>query len=105
MDEEVAVVDAICTAEHDLPILTTEFDEVGWERPITELMTKGRSSLERLIADARNQAHFTIDQTCACLELRVKTNGFHRFMLAFSDRPDYLAEMVEQLIAHPLSAN
>ncbi|MGA2571209.1 MAG: DUF4062 domain-containing protein [Terracidiphilus sp.] len=103
VDEAVAVVDAICTAEHDLPILTTEFDEVGWERPITELMTKGRSSLERLLADARTQAHFTIDQTCACLEVRVKTNGFHRFMLAFSDRPDYLAEMVEQLIAHPQS--
>jgi len=102
-DEAVAVVDAICTAEHDLPILTTEFDEVGWERPITELMTKGRSSLERLLTDARTQAHFTIDQTCACLEVRVKTNGFHRFMLAFSDRPDYLAEMVEQLIVHPQS--
>lgn len=103
VDEAVAVVDAICTAEHDLPILTTEFDEVGWERPITELMTKGRSSLERLIADAGTQAHFTIDQTCACLAVRVKTNGFHRFMLTFSDRPDYLAEMVEQLIAHPSS--
>lgn len=103
VEEAVAVVDAICTAEHDLPILTTEFDEVGWERPITQLMTKGRSSLERLLADARTQAHFTIDQTCACLEVRVKTNGFHRFMLAFCDRPDYLAEMVEQLTAHPQS--
>jgi hypothetical protein len=64
-------------------------------------MMKGRSSLERLIAGAGNQARFTIDQTQACLELRVKTGGFHRFMFAFADRPDFLAEMAEQLIAHP----
>jgi hypothetical protein len=56
-------VDAICTEHHDLPLLSTEFTEVGWERPITELMTKGRSSLERLIAGTGNQARFTIDQT------------------------------------------
>ena len=101
VDDAVAVTDSICTAEHDLPILSTEFDEIGWERPITELMAKGRSSLERLIAGAGNQARFTIDQTCACLEVRVKTGGFHRFMLAFSDRPDFLAEMADQLIVHP----
>jgi hypothetical protein len=101
VDDAVAVVDAICTAEHDLPLLSTEFTEMGWEQPITELMIRGRSSLERLIAGAGNQARFTIDQTCACLEVRVKTGGFHRFMLAFSDRPDYLAEMADQLIAHP----
>jgi hypothetical protein len=101
VDDAVAVVDAICTAEHDLPLLSTEFTEIGWERSITELMMKGRTSLERLIAGAGNQARFTIDQTCACLEVRVKTGGFHRFMLAFSDRPDYLAEMADQLIDHP----
>lgn len=101
VDDAVAVVDSICTADHELPILSTEFDEIRWERPITELMTKGRSSLERLIAGAGNQARFTIDQTCACIEVRVKTGGFHRFMLAFADRPDYLAEMADQMIAHP----
>jgi hypothetical protein len=101
VDDAVAVANAICTAEHDLPLLTSEFTEATWERPITELMMRGRSSLERLIAGAGNQAGFTIDQTCACLEVRVETGGFHRFMLAFSDRPDYLAEMADQLIAHP----
>jgi hypothetical protein len=63
-------------------------------------MVKGRSSLERLIAPTGNQASFTIDQTQACIEVRVKTDGFHRFMLAFSERPDFLAEMADQLIAH-----
>ena len=101
VEDAVAVVDAICTEQHELPILSTEFAEVGWDRPITELMMKGRSSLERLIAGAGNQARFTIDQTQACLELRVKTGGFHRFMFAFADRSDFLAEMAEQLIAHP----
>jgi len=101
VDDAVAVVDCICTDEHDLPMLSAKFDEIGWERPITELMTKGRSSLERLIAGAGNQARFTIDQTSACLEVRVQTGGFHRFMLAFSDRPDFLAEMADQLIVHP----
>jgi hypothetical protein len=101
VEDAVAVVDAICTEQHELPILSAEFTEVGWERSITELMIKGRSSLERLIAGAGNQARFTIDQTQACLELRVKTGGFHRFMFAFADRPDFLAEMADQLIAHP----
>jgi hypothetical protein len=101
VEDGVAVLDALCTADHDLPMLSTEFNEETWDRPITELMTRGRSSLERLIAGAGNQARFTIDQTCACLELRVKTNGFHRFMLAFTDRPDYLNEMAEQLMQHP----
>jgi len=94
-------VDAICTEGHELPLLSTDFTAVGWERPINELMNKGRSSLERLITGAGNQARFTIDQTQACIELRVKTGGFHRFMMAFAERPDFLAEMAEQLIAHP----
>ena len=101
MDDAVAVVDAICTEGHELPLLSTDFTEVGWERPIKELVMKGRSSLERLVAGAGNQAHFTIDQTQACIEVRVKTGGFHRFMLAFAERPDFLAEMAGQLIAHP----
>jgi Domain of unknown function (DUF4062) len=101
VEDVVAVVDAICTEQHELPILSAEFTEVGWERPITELMMKGRSSLERLTASAGDQARFTIDKTQVCLELRVKTGGFHRFMFAFADRPDFLAEMAEQLIAHP----
>lgn len=101
VDDAVAIVDAICTEDHQLPLLSTDFTEVGWERPITELMRKGRSSLERLVAGAGSQARFTIDQTRACIEIRVKTGGFHRFMFAFADRPDFLAEMAEQLIAHP----
>ena len=101
VDHAVAVVDAICTEGHHLPLRSTEFSEVGWERPITELMIKGRSSLEHLIAGAGNQARFTIDQTRACLEVRVKTGGFHRFMFGFADRLDFLTEMAEQLISHP----
>lgn len=101
VDDAVAVVDAICTEDHQLPLLSADFTEIGWERPIKELMMKGRSSLERLVAGAGNQARFTIDQTQACIEIRIKTGGFHRFMLAFADRPDFLAEMAEQLIAHP----
>ena len=101
VDDAVAVVDAICTEDHQLPLLSTDFTEVGWERSIKELMMKGRSSLERLVAAAGNQARFTIDQTQACIEVRVKTGGFHRFMLAFADRPDFLAEMAGQLIDHP----
>jgi hypothetical protein len=101
VDDAVAVVDAICTELHNLPLLSTDFTEVDWERPITELMMKGRISLEHLISGAGNQAHFTIDQTRACIEVRVKTGGFHKFMLVFSDRPDFLNEMADQLIAHP----
>jgi hypothetical protein len=100
VDDAVAVVDAICTEEHELPLLSTDLTEADWERPITELMMKGRTSLERLISSAGNQARFTIDQTRACIEVRVKTGGFHRFMLVFSDRPDFLNEMADQLIAH-----
>lgn len=83
VDDAVAVVDAICTAEHELPLVSKDLTETDWERPIMELMMKGRSSLERLMAGAGNQARFTIDQTQACLELRVKTGGFHRFHVGF----------------------
>ena len=100
VEDAVAVVDAICTAEHDLPLLSPDYTE-NWERPIQELMTKGRSSLERLIDGTGNQARFTIDQTHACIDVRVNTGGFHRFMFAFTDRPDFLAEMAGQLIADP----
>jgi hypothetical protein len=100
LDDAVAVVDAICTAQHELPILSAELTG-DWEGPINELMRKGRSSLERLVAGAGNQARFTIDQTHACIELRVNTGGFHLFMFAFQDRPDFLAEMADQLIIHP----
>jgi hypothetical protein len=101
VDDAVAVVDAICTADHDLPMHSTEFLIEDWERSVTELMTRGRSSLERLIEGARNQARFTVDQTRACLEVHVNTGGFHRFMFSFVDRPDFLAEMANQLIVHP----
>src|SRR5664279_2747856 len=49
----------------------------------------------------QNQARFTIDQTHACLELLMTTGGFHRFMFAFADRPEFLSEMADQLITHP----
>lgn len=101
VEDDVAVIDAICTADHDLPLLSTEFDEIRWEKPITDLMRKGKSSLEQLIEGAGNQARFTIDKTQACIEVRVGTGGFHRFMLAFTERPDFLAAMADQLITHP----
>jgi len=101
VDDEVTVIDAIRTADHELPLISTDFDHPRWERAITALMEKGRASLERLIETPGNQARFTIAQTQACLELQMKTGGFHRFMFAFADRPDFLAEMADQLIAHP----
>lgn len=100
LDDPSAVIDAICTAEYDLPLISADYDET-MDRPSKELMSRSRSSLERLIASPGNQARFTIDQTHACIEVRIKTNGFHRFMFAFADRPDFLAEMADQLIAHP----
>ena len=99
LEDAVSVVDAICTADHDLPILSPEFSEEGWEKPIIEVMRRGRSSLERLGQDVSTQAQFTIDQTRACLELQMKTGGFHRFMLTFRDRPDFLSEMADHLTA------
>jgi hypothetical protein len=101
VDDEVAVIDAIRTAEHELPVLSTDFSHLGWEESSTKMMEKGRASLERLIASTGSQARFTIDQTRACLELQITTGGFHRFMFAFADRPDFLSEMADQLIAHP----
>jgi hypothetical protein len=99
--DDVAVVDAICTAEHALPMHSTDFSSTNWEQAISELMIKGRSSLETIVEGAGNQARFTIDQTRACIELHIATGGFHRFMLTFADRPDYLAEMADQLIGRP----
>ncbi|MDW5266113.1 MAG: DUF4062 domain-containing protein [Edaphobacter sp.] len=101
VNDEVAVIDAIRTAEHELPVLSTDFSHLGWEESITKLMEKGRASLERLIASTGSQARFTIDQTRACLELQMTTGGFHRFMFAFADRPEFLSEMADQLITHP----
>lgn len=97
LDDTVLLVDAICTADHELPILSTEFSEARWEEPITEVMQKGRASLERLAQDASAQARFTIDQTRACLDLHLKTGGFHRFVLTFRDRPDFLEELTDRL--------
>jgi hypothetical protein len=101
VDDAVAVVDSICTDNHNLPMLSTEFSEENWERPIAELMLKGKTSLERLIEGTGNQARFAIDQTKACIELRVATGGFHRFMFAFVDRPDFLDAMANQIIDDP----
>jgi hypothetical protein len=101
VEDDVAVIDAICTADHDLPVLSTEFSAVGRERSINEVMVRGRSALERLLQGIGNQASFTISQTQACLELRIKTGGFHRFMLTFQDCPDFLATMADQLTVHP----
>jgi hypothetical protein len=98
MPDEVAVVDAVCTADHELPTLTTEYSEHHWEQAITDVMTKGRSSLERLIDGPGNQAQFTLEQLKACLAVRVATGGFHRFMLSFVDRPDFLHAMAEGIV-------
>src|ERR1019366_3783703 len=93
VDDEVAVIDAIRTAEHELPVLSTDFSHLDWEESITKLMEKGRTSLERLIASTGGQARFAIDQTHACLGLQMTTGGFHRFMVAFAHRPDFLFEV------------
>ncbi len=41
VDDEVSVIDAISTAEHELPILSTDFSHPGWEESITKLMKRG----------------------------------------------------------------
>lgn len=94
----VAVVDSICTAEHHLPILDANLDMEGREVVFTDLMTRGRSSLERLVDGPGNQASFTLNRTKACLAVRVETGGFHRFMLSFVDRPDFLEAMADSII-------
>jgi hypothetical protein len=96
--DAVVVVDAICTADHELPLLSTEFSEPRWEGAITDVMVKGRSSLERLIEGSGNQARFTLEKTKACLAVSVATGGFHRFMLTFADRPDFLEVMADDII-------
>lgn len=69
-------------------MLSIEFSEENWERPITELMLKGKTSLERLIEGTGNQAALP-SISKACIELRVATGGFHRFVFAFAERPDF----------------
>ena len=98
ISDAVWVVDAISTADHELPILSTEFSERRWEDAITNVMVKGRSSLERLVEGSGNQARFTLEKTKACLAVRVATGGFHRFMLTFVDRPDFLEVMADDII-------
>ena len=98
LPDSVAVVDSICTADHDLPILSTEFDDHRWEHSINDVMSKGRSALERLVDGSGNQARFTLEQTKACLAVRVPTGGFHRFVLSFVDRPDFLQAMADDIL-------
>jgi hypothetical protein len=100
IEDHVAVVDALCTADHDLPILSRDFSEARWEGAIGEVMARGRSALERLVQNPESQASFTINQTQACLELRIRTGGFHRFMLNFQDRPDFLSAMADHIVEH-----
>ncbi len=38
VDDDVAVIDAIRTADHELPMLSTEFDHKVWEESIATLM-------------------------------------------------------------------
>jgi hypothetical protein len=97
----VAVIDAICTADHDLPILTTEFNATEYEKPIIELMSNARCSLERLSSNPAEQARIVIEKLAGCIAARVRTNGFDRFMIEFRDRPDFLVEMANQLEADP----
>ncbi len=101
VDGVVAVVDAICTADHELPLLSAEFDEAEWQKPIIALMAKGWASLASLTDDLSMQARIVIDETVACVIARVKTGGFHRFIQGSTDRPDLLGELADQLASHP----
>ena len=101
LSDAAAVVDAICTDSHDLPQLSREFSGERWEQAINEVMLNGKSRLERLIEGTDNQVHFVIDQTEQCIDAHVGTGGFHRFMLALTERPDFLKAMADRIIAHP----
>lgn len=96
--DAVVVVDAVRTADHELPFLSTQFSEPRWESAITDVMVKGRSSRERLVEGSENQARFTLEKAKACLAVRVATGGFHRFMLTFVDRPDFLEVLADDII-------
>jgi hypothetical protein len=63
------------------------------QRPVDEIL----STIDALAATG-NQARFTLEKTKACLAVRVATGGFHRFMLTFVDRPDFLAVMADDII-------
>jgi Domain of unknown function (DUF4062) len=100
LNDMASVIDAICTADHELPFLTTQIDLIERQERIDALMTKGRASLERLAVNTEAQARIVIEKTRACIAAAVKVGGFRRFMLQFADRLDFLSEMYEQLLVH-----
>jgi hypothetical protein len=101
VDDTLRVVDAICTGQSDLPILSRDLNAIDWERPIAALMSEAHLALEQAEPEAPARARFVIDQTVACLEGRVKTSGFNRFMQAFLSDPQFLSEIANQLAFHP----
>lgn len=101
IDDDVAVIDSICMAAHEMPRLTMASDLLEWDKATDTIMIKGRTSLERMASNQALQASILIDETLACIAARVKIGGFQRFVQTFVDRPTFLAEMYTQLLARP----
>ena len=101
VDDAVRVVDAICTGQGDLPILSRDLNSIDWERPINTLMSEGRLALERLESDSTRRVSFVMHQLLSCMNGRVKVSGFNLYMRAFLDDPEFLSEMADSLVGHP----
>jgi hypothetical protein len=100
LDDAGKVVDAICTAGHNLPILSPNLDLEQREQRFADLMLEAKAALGRIGATPALRASFLIDQVTICETERVTTEGFRHFMAVFVDDREFLLEMADQLEAN-----
>lgn len=105
VDDTVTVIDAICTADHDLPLLSATFDSITWYEQIESLMRAARLALERVKDSPTSRADLVIEQVRACRLLGVKPNGFSHFVHTFHDNRDFLLELLDRFISEDRLVN
>jgi hypothetical protein len=96
------VLDGICTADYELPMLDTDIERGISEREavISALMAKARDGLERIGADMAARACFLIEAELSCIDARIETKGFQRFIQGYSNDPEFLIEVTNQIQDH-----
>jgi hypothetical protein len=93
-------MDAVCTGDGNLPLLSPDFDLVNWEKPILSLMTEARQALERLAPESTGRVAVPVSYIEACIAARIETKGFGRLIATFSDEPHFVAELADQFMSH-----
>lgn len=96
-DADLAIFDAVCTREGDLPILTKEYSVESWDIQLQQLMQEAHDALSG-IADPASRAALLITDLKLAAASKLEPHGFQRLVQHSAGDTEFISVLADQLL-------